>query len=200
MPMVSEAIDQASHKVGKVVVLQREQKPAERKPGRDRDWNEAMAAATPADCVPVKATDPLYILYTSGTTGKPKGVVRDNGGHIVALKWPMRYVYGVEPGEVYWAASDVGWVVGHSYIVYAPLFHGCTSILFEGKPVGAPDAGVFWRVIADHTVCTMFTAPTAFRALKRQDPTGATIGKYDHSNFRPLFLAGERTDPDPLRS
>src|SRR3546814_9559758 len=131
MPMVSEAIDQASHKVGNVVVLQREQKPAELKPGRDRDWHEAMAAATPADCVPVKATDPLYILYTSGTTGKPKGVVRDNGGHIVALKWSMRYVYGVEPGEVYWAASDVGWVVGHSYIVYAPLFHGCTSILFE---------------------------------------------------------------------
>ena len=151
--------------------------------GRDVDWHEAVAAASPADCVPVKATDPLYILYTSGTTGQPKGVIRDTGGHIVALKWSMKNIYGVEPGEVYWAASDVGWVVGHSYIVYAPLFHGSTTILFEGKPVGTPDAGVFWRVLSEHKVSVMFTAPTAFRAIKREDPEGKLIKDYDLSNF-----------------
>jgi propionyl-CoA synthetase len=198
MPMVEGAIELAKHKVGHVVLLQRKQHPVAPKAGRDVDWHEAMAAAAPADCVPVKATDPLYILYTSGTTGQPKGVVRDTGGHIAALKWSMRYVYGVAPGEVYWAASDVGWVVGHSYIVYAPLFHGCTSILFEGKPVGTPDAGVFWRVISEHKVSTMFTAPTAFRAIKREDPNGKLLKQYDLSNFRTLFLAGERTDPDTL--
>jgi propionyl-CoA synthetase len=198
MPMVDGAIEQAKHKVENVLLLQRAQKPVEPKPGRDLDWTEAMAATAPVDCVPVKATDPLYILYTSGTTGAPKGVVRDNGGHLVGLKWSMKNVYGVDPGEVYWAASDVGWVVGHSYIVYAPLFHGCTSIMFEGKPVGTPDAGVFWRVIAEHKVSTMFTAPTAFRAIKREDPDGKLIAKYDLSNFRTLFLAGERTDPDTL--
>jgi len=198
MPMIDGAIDLAKHKVDKVVVLQRKQHPVTLKPGRDLDWDEATKAAEPADCVPVKATDPLYILYTSGTTGQPKGVVRDNGGHIVALKWSMQYVYGVSPGEVYWAASDVGWVVGHSYIVYAPLFHGCTSIMFEGKPVGTPDAGVFWRVISEHKVSTMFTAPTAFRAIKREDPDGKLLKQYDLSNFRTLFLAGERTDPDTL--
>jgi propionyl-CoA synthetase len=148
------------------------------------------------DCVPVAATDPLYILYTSGTTGRPKGVVRDNGGHMVALKWSMRNLYGVEPGEVYWAASDVGWVVGHSYIVYAPLFHGCTSILYEGKPVGTPDAGAFWRVIAEHRCVAMFTAPTAFRAIKKEDPRGKFFAQYDLEKFRTLFLAGERADPD----
>jgi propionyl-CoA synthetase len=198
MPMVEGAIELAKHKVGHVVLLQRKQHPVAPKAGRDVDWHEAMAAAAPADCVPVKATDPLYILYTSGTTGQPKGVVRDTGGHIAALKWSMQYVYGVAPGEVYWAASDVGWVVGHSYIVYAPLFHGCTSILFEGKPVGTPDAGVFWRVISEHKVSTMFTAPTAFRAIKREDPNGKLLKQYDLSNFRTLFLAGERTDPDTL--
>ena len=150
------------------------------------------------DCVPVAATDPLYILYTSGTTGRPKGVVRDNGGHLVALKWSMRNLYGVEPGEVYWAASDVGWVVGHSYIVYAPLLHGCTSILYEGKPVGTPDAGAFWRVIAEHQCVAMFTAPTAFRAIKKEDPQGKFFAQYDLKRFRTLFLAGERADPDTL--
>jgi propionyl-CoA synthetase len=166
--------------------------------GRDFDWSELMAKAEPIDCVPVAATDPLYILYTSGTTGIPKGVVRDNGGHLVALKWSMKYIYGVEPGEVYWAASDVGWVVGHSYIVYAPLFHGCTTILFEGKPVGTPDPGAFWRVISQHDVKVLFTAPTAFRAIKRDDPNGEYLRKYDLSGFRTLFLAGERCDPDTL--
>jgi len=198
MPMVSEAIDLAKHKIGRVVLLQREQHPVAPVEGRDVDWQDAMSSATPADCVPVKATDPLYILYTSGTTGQPKGVIRDTGGHIVALKWSMKNIYGVEPGEVYWAASDVGWVVGHSYIVYAPLFHGSTTVLFEGKPVGTPDAGVFWRVLSEHKVSVMFTAPTAFRAIKREDPEGKLIKDYDLGNFRTLFLAGERTDPDTL--
>ena len=167
-------------------------------PGRDLDWEEETASATPRDCVPVAATDPLYILYTSGTTGQPKGIIRDNGGHAVALKWTMQNIYDVSPGEVYWAASDVGWVVGHSYIVYAPLFHGSTTVLYEGKPVGTPDAGAFWRVIAEHGVVSMFTAPTALRAIRQQDPDGDLIAKYDLSKFRSLFLAGERCDPDTL--
>ena len=166
--------------------------------GRDHDWNDVMTSASPAACVTVKATDPLYILYTSGTTGQPKGVVRDNGGHIVALKWSMKNIYGMEPGEVFWSASDVGWVVGHSYIVYAPLFAGNTTILFEGKPVGTPDPGTFWRVISQHNVAALFTAPTAFRAIKKEDPNAEYLKKYDLSGFRTLFLAGERTDPDTL--
>jgi propionyl-CoA synthetase len=166
--------------------------------GRDVDWQEAMEGAQAHDCVPVAATDPLYILYTSGTTGQPKGIVRDNGGHAVALKWTMKNIYNVDPGEVYWAASDVGWVVGHSYIVYAPLLHGCTTVVYEGKPVGTPDAGAFWRVISEHKISVMFTAPTAFRAIRQQDPEGEHIGKYDLSHFRALFLAGERCDPDTL--
>lgn len=197
-PIVKEAMEISSHDVGSVVMLQREQCRSDFLGPKIHDWNDAMASAIPADCVPVKATDPLYILYTSGTTGAPKGVVRDNGGHMVALKWSMKNIYDVDPGEVYWAASDVGWVVGHSYIVYAPLLHGCTTVLFEGKPVGTPDAGVFWRVISDHKVCTMFTAPTAFRAIKREDPAAKLLKQYDLSNFRTLFLAGERTDPDTL--
>ena len=198
MPLINEAIKISPHKVDNVVVLQREQLTADLTPGRDHDWDEAMAAATPVDCVPVLATDPLYILYTSGTTGSPKGVVRDNGGHMVALNWSMKHVYDVAPGEVFWAASDVGWVVGHSYIVYAPLLHGCTTVLFEGKPIGTPDAGVFWRIISQHGVSAMFTAPTAFRAIKREDPNAEFLKKYDMSRFRTLFLAGERTDPDTL--
>lgn len=198
-PLLDGAIDMAQSKPEKCVILQRPMEKASMIEGRDVDWAEAMAKAKPADCVPVKATDPLYILYTSGTTGQPKGVVRDNGGHVVALKWTMNAVYGVEAGDVYWAASDVGWVVGHSYIIYAPLFKGCTTILFEGKPVGTPDAGVFWRVISEHGVKTLFTAPTAFRAIKRDDPNGEFIKKYDISNFKYLFLAGERSDPDTIQ-
>jgi propionyl-CoA synthetase len=197
-PLLDEALRIARHKPGKCIILQRPMERAELVGGRDLDWNEVMEAAKPHDCVPVAATDPLYILYTSGTTGQPKGVVRDNGGHIVALKWTMKNVYGVDPGDVYWAASDVGWVVGHSYIVYAPLFHGNTTILYEGKPVGTPDAGAFWRVIAQHKVKVMFTAPTAFRAIKKDDPSGALIKNYDLSGFKVLFLAGERCDPDTL--
>ncbi|HWR71962.1 MAG TPA: propionyl-CoA synthetase [Nitrospirota bacterium] len=195
-PMLDKAIEEAAHKPGKVVLYQRQFVKAVLSPGRDLDWEELMAAAEPAACTDVKATDPLYILYTSGTTGKPKGVVRDNGGHAVALRWSMRHIYGVAPGDVYWAASDVGWVVGHSYIVYAPLLHGCTTVLYEGKPVGTPDAGAFWRVISQHGVKVLFTAPTAFRAIKREDPKGEFIRKYDLSGFRALFLAGERLDPD----
>jgi propionyl-CoA synthetase len=198
-PLLDEAIDLAKNKPEKCIILQRPMESAELTPGRDLDWDEAMRAATPHDCVPVLATDPLYILYTSGTTGEPKGVVRDNGGHIVALKWTMKNIYGVEPGEVYWAASDVGWVVGHSYIVYAPLFNGNTTVLYEGKPVGTPNAGAFWRVISEHKVSVMFTAPTAFRAIKKEDPDGEFIKKYDLSTFQLLFLAGERSDPDTLQ-
>ncbi|HEY6323423.1 MAG TPA: AMP-binding protein, partial [Thermoanaerobaculia bacterium] len=196
--LLDEAIRLAQSKPRHCLVLQRPMHEAAMAAGRDRDWHEAMAAAQPADWVPVAATDPLYILYTSGTTGIPKGVVRDNGGHMVALKWSMKYVYGVEAGEVYWAASDVGWVVGHSYIVYAPLLHGCTTVLYEGKPVGTPDPGAFWRVISEHRVAAMFTAPTAFRAIKKEDPNGEHVKRYDLSRFRTLFLAGERADPDTL--
>ena len=198
-PLLDQAIELAAHKPSHCVILQRPMAEADMIAGRDLDWDEAMASAEPADCVPVAATDPLYILYTSGTTGQPKGVVRDNGGHAVALAWSMRYIYNVEPGEVYWAASDVGWVVGHSYIVYAPLLHGCTTVLYEGKPVGTPDPGAFWRVISEHKVCTMFTAPTASRAMIKEDPHGRQIKKYDLSSFRTLFLAGERSDPDTLQ-
>jgi propionyl-CoA synthetase len=195
-PMVNRAIELATHKPDKCVVLQRPIAKAEMIEGRDYDWDEMMSGAEPVDCVPVKATDPLYILYTSGTTGKPKGIVRDNGGHAVALRWSLENIYDVEPGDVYWSASDVGWVVGHSYIVYAPLFTGCTTIIFEGKPVGTPDPGAFWRVISEHGVKTLFTAPTAFRAIKRDDPNGEYLKKYDLSGFKYLFLAGERLDPD----
>ena len=197
-PLLDKAIELAQHKPQGCIILQRPQVAAPLTPGRDHDWAELMATAEPVDCVPVAATDPLYILYTSGTTGLPKGVVRDNGGHLVALKWSMKNIYGVNPGDVFWAASDVGWVVGHSYIVYAPLFHGCTTILYEGKPVGTPDPGAFWRVIAQHKVNVLFTAPTAFRAIKREDPNGNYIRQYDLSQFRTLFLAGERCDPDTL--
>ena len=197
-PLLDEALRLASHRVERCIVLQRPQAAATLVAKRDCEWAEALAAAQEVPCTPVEATDPLYILYTSGTTGKPKGVVRDHGGHAVALAWSMQAVYDMHPGDVFWAASDVGWVVGHSYIVYAPLLAGCTSILYEGKPVGTPDAGAFWRVVAEHRVNALFTAPTAFRAIKKEDPKGALIARYDLGSLRTLFLAGERCDPDTV--
>ena len=194
-PLVEKALELSTHPPEQVIIYQRPQCLGEMKAGRDSDWEELMRQASPADPVPVDATDPLYILYTSGTTGKPKGVVRDNGGHAVALKFSMKAIYNINPGEVYWAASDVGWVVGHSYIVYAPLLHGCTTILYEGKPVKTPDAGAFWRVIEEHQVSAFFTAPTAFRAIRKEDPDAHLKRKYDISYLRTLFLAGERLDP-----
>ena len=202
-PLLDQAIELAKTKPQACMILQRPQQEASLVAGRDHDWaalrDTALRERKSAPCVPVLATDPLYILYTSGTTGVPKGVVRDNGGHMVALKWSMKNLYDVAPGEVYWSGSDVGWVVGHSYIVYAPLLHGCTTILYEGKPVGTPDAGAFWRVISEHHAVSLFTAPTAFRAIKKEDPEGKLIGKYDLSKFRSLFLAGERADPETVR-
>ncbi|HLM41537.1 MAG TPA: propionyl-CoA synthetase [Microvirga sp.] len=202
-PLLDEAISLAAAKPDACLIQQRPQLECSLVEGRDRNWQEevsrAREAGRKADCVPVAATDPLYVLYTSGTTGRPKGVVRDNGGYMVALKWSMGHFYGVQPGEVFWAASDVGWVVGHSYIVYGPLLHGCTAVLYEGKPVGTPDAGAYWRVIAEHGVVTLFTAPTAFRAIKKEDPGAELLKAYDISSFRALFLAGERADPDTVQ-
>ncbi|PQO24299.1 propionyl-CoA synthetase [Rhodobacteraceae bacterium WD3A24] len=197
-PLMDAAIEMAAHKPDFCVVFQREQEVARLTEGRDHDWHAFQYGAAPADCVPVEGNHPAYILYTSGTTGTPKGVVRHTAGHLVALKWTMKNVYNVDPGEVFWTASDVGWVVGHSYICYGPLVHGATTVVFEGKPVGTPDAGTFWRVIAEHGVVSFFTAPTAFRAIKREDPDGALVKKHDLSRLRCLYLAGERADPDTI--
>ncbi|HEX6959596.1 MAG TPA: propionyl-CoA synthetase [Ferrovibrio sp.] len=197
-PLLDQAVEIAAHKPQCCLIFQRPMYQAPLQKGRDFDFAEEVDKAIAADCVPVAATDPLYILYTSGTTGIPKGVVRHNGGHMVALYWSMKHIYGMQPGEVYWAASDVGWVVGHSYIVYAPLLYGCTTVLYEGKPVGTPDAGAFWRVVEQHKVAALFTAPTAFRAIKKEDPKAELLKKYDMTDFRTLFLAGERADPDTV--
>ena len=203
-PLLDEAIRIATHKPGVCLILQRPQQQAALLPGRDHDWaqlrDEAIVFARSVyDCTPLAATDPLYILYTSGTTGRPKGVVRDNGGHMVALEWSMQNLYGIAPGETWWCGSDIGWVVGHSYIVYGPLLHGATSVMYEGKPVGTPDAGAFWRVISEHGAVAFFTAPTAFRAIKKEDPQGKLLAAYDLAKFRTLFLAGERADPDTIQ-
>ncbi len=198
-PLLDEAISLASHKPERCIILQRPQHRAALVASRDLEWQEAIAGAPSVECESLLATDPLYILYTSGTTGQPKGIVRDNAGHAVALKWSMKNIYGVEPGETYWAASDLGWTVGHSYIVYGPLLHGCATVLYEGKPVGTPDPGAFWRVIDQHRVSVFFTAPTAFRAIKKEDPAGEHVARYPMPGFRTLFLAGERCDPDTLR-
>ncbi len=195
-PLVDKAIEQSEHKPEKCIIYQRDVITAEMEEGRDLDWEELASASEPADCVAVAATDPLYILYTSGTTGMPKGVMRDNGGHAVAIHWSMKNIYNIDPGDVFWSASDVGWVVGHSYIIYGPLLKGATTIIYEGKPIGTPDAGAFWRVISEHKVKVLFTAPTAFRAIKKMDPTGALLQQYDMSSFEALYLAGERLDPD----
>ncbi len=197
-PLLDGAIELARHKPEFCVIYERDEMPAGLIPDRDYGWNEIQEFAEPADCVPVEGNHPVYILYTSGTTGQPKGVIRPTAGHLVALNWTMKNVYNVDPGETFWAASDVGWVVGHSYICYAPLVHGNTTIVFEGKPVGTPDAGTFWRVISEYDVKSFFTAPTAFRAIKREDPRGEFVGKYDLSGFRTLYLAGERADPDTI--
>ncbi len=197
-PLLDEAINIADHKPDACIVFQRPQAEAEMQAGRDFDWKEEEAAADPCECVPMNSNDPLYILYTSGTTGQPKGVVRDTGGSVVSLKWTMKNIYDTDPGEVFWAASDVGWVVGHSYIVYGPLFNGNTTLIYEGKPVGTPDPGAFWRVISEHQVRTLFTAPTAFRAIKKEDSEGSYLGKYDVGCLKTLYLAGERCDPDTL--
>ena len=197
-PLLDEAVQLASHKPDFCVIFQREQEVAALTPGRDVDWNGFQEGVAPAECVPVEGNHPVYILYTSGTTGQPKGVVRHTAGHLVALNWTMKNVYNVDPGDVFWAASDVGWVVGHSYICYGPLTHGNTTIVFEGKPVGTPDAGTFWRVISEHRVKSFFTAPTAFRAVKREDPAGDFVAKYDLSCLGQVYLAGERADPDTI--
>jgi propionyl-CoA synthetase len=198
MPLLEAALAMAAHRPDFCVILQRPQAPAELKPERDLDWHAFQEGVPPADCVPVGGMDPLYILYTSGTTGQPKGVVRPNAGHMVALTWTMKNVYDIEPGDVFWSASDVGWAVGHSYIGYGPLFAGATTVVFEGKPVGTPDAGAFWRVICEYDVRSFFTAPTAFRAIKREDPAGEIVRQYDLGRLRYLFLAGERADPDTI--